>query len=137
MNKRMFCHLQHERFDNLSILKYMYCDTSSMSCYVTYLKYQSTDSRRFHTPKPILAIWCVLLKNTQCLFFISHSWIYVYYFISVLRRIWLCATLSHNTFEYHIILIQKRVDHVLTQDMFNFAYVINSKYNKSYLPGVW
>ena len=26
--------------------------------------------------------------------------------------------------------------HILTQDMFNFAYVINSKCNKSYLPGV-
>ena len=25
--------------------------------------------------------------------------------------------------------------HILTQDMFNFAYVINPKCNKSYLPG--
>jgi hypothetical protein len=32
--------------------------------------------------------------------------------------------------------INKFTYHILTQDMFNFANVINSKCNKSYLPGV-
>jgi hypothetical protein len=32
--------------------------------------------------------------------------------------------------------VNKLKYHWLTQDMFNFAYVIHPKYNKSYLPGV-
>ena len=32
--------------------------------------------------------------------------------------------------------VSKTCYHIHTKDMFNFAYVINSKCNKSYLPGV-
>ena len=36
----------------------------------------------------------------------------------------------------HLRKVCNNIYYILTQDMFNFAYVINSKCNKSYLPGV-